>query len=345
MNLRDLFRPKWQHSNARVRAEIVAHLGDISILSTVATEDTDAKVRETALQRLEALAKYTVDIAVQWASSDKKDQHNWVQILKKSPLGTKMLKSLDRIVGQEVLSDTQHTELFLTVFNRFIQESTRSAVGQLDWIARNAKNEETKRHAACIVLPLINRIKEKSAIEGDYIIHPDIIALARQNNKNMTTHAEVNMTVEQTTDISSKPPLIEDSKFHDFGQKAVIGPADCRINITQFTNLYQALVQALQKCGISNRDIVDLVSTRLLGVCPECYTWSGGQGLAMIASFGQNRGMILGGATGGAERLTQGLCRNTNCSCRDILIFWKPDEDQVVITRLAKMGIEISPRL
>lgn len=69
---------------------------------------------------------------------------------------------------------------------------------------------------------------------------------------------------------------------------------------------------------------------------PEMSRSSGGQGLAMIGMTD-----IFTGATGGVERLKDGLCRNYSCSSSDILIFWRPDEDDRTADRLAAMGIEI----
>lgn len=129
-----------------------------------------------------------------------------------------------------------------------------------------------------------------------------------------------------------------------FAARAVDHPADCKIAITEWRTLYETLTETLKSRGLSSSQIVSLVNDRLIAVCPDCHTWSGGQGLAMLATLGRAGGMIFGGATGGGERLAQGVCRNANCSCKDFLVFWKPDEDRDTIAILGRMGIEISPR-
>lgn len=52
MSLKDLFRPKWQHSNASIRISAVGKINDQGILFGVATGDDDSDVREAAVERL-----------------------------------------------------------------------------------------------------------------------------------------------------------------------------------------------------------------------------------------------------------------------------------------------------
>jgi tetratricopeptide (TPR) repeat protein len=52
MALSDLFRPKWKHSNASVRARAVASLSDEKILANLATSDDDDDVRVAALAKV-----------------------------------------------------------------------------------------------------------------------------------------------------------------------------------------------------------------------------------------------------------------------------------------------------
>lgn len=40
-------------------------------------------------------------------------------------------------------------------------------------------------------------------------------------------------------------------------------------------------------------------------------------------------------------RFLIGKCRNPNCDCEEILIFWRHNEDKEIIDRLTKMGIKI----
>jgi hypothetical protein len=132
--------------------------------------------------------------------------------------------------------------------------------------------------------------------------------------------------------------------YTNFIESAVQGPADCRIRINKYLTLYDDLTQVLRANGLSTAQTIDLVNTSLIGVCPECNTWTAGQGLTLLTiarNLGQNA--VFTGNTGGMERLLKGVCRNSNCSCPELLIFWRPDEDRRVITLLAQKGIEIIP--
>ncbi|MCS6912696.1 MAG: DUF349 domain-containing protein [Myxococcota bacterium] len=55
MGFLDLFRPKWRHSSAEVRAEAVRHLGadEASLLAHIGKKDQDARVRRLAIKKIE----------------------------------------------------------------------------------------------------------------------------------------------------------------------------------------------------------------------------------------------------------------------------------------------------
>ncbi|MBI5479448.1 MAG: DUF349 domain-containing protein [Deltaproteobacteria bacterium] len=77
MGLFDLFRPKWKHSDAEVRARAVRLLDDDAILAQVAQGDPDDRVRKVAIKRLldtevlAAVAKDDADEGVRRAAQDK----------------------------------------------------------------------------------------------------------------------------------------------------------------------------------------------------------------------------------------------------------------------------------
>jgi hypothetical protein len=126
-----------------------------------------------------------------------------------------------------------------------------------------------------------------------------------------------------------------------FLAEAVDGPSTCIIPIWQFNYLYFALTARLKKKGLTNSKIVDLVDEKLLGVCPDCATPSGGQGLSLKATYDRFGGVMLTGNTGGMEHLMEGTCRNQDCHSKTIIIFWRPDEDLGAVKRLAEMGIHV----
>ena len=53
MGFLDLFRPKWRHSDATVRAEAVRDLDNDDTLKRVAMDDPDPRVRRLALKKLD----------------------------------------------------------------------------------------------------------------------------------------------------------------------------------------------------------------------------------------------------------------------------------------------------
>jgi CcmD family protein len=149
---------------------------------------------------------------------------------------------------------------------------------------------------------------------------------------------------EPKRDGSSETSIARSSNGSGFASQAARGPADCRIAIKDWLDLHDELARRLIDKGASNTEIVDLLNDRLIGVCPRCHTWTAGQGLSMLSTTRLTKATIFTGNTGGMERLVDGLCRNYDCPCTEILIFWKPDEDRDAVARLGSMGVRIKPR-
>lgn len=128
-----------------------------------------------------------------------------------------------------------------------------------------------------------------------------------------------------------------------FVAKTLIGPSDCRIKISDIADLYDALVDDLLKRGVAKPTIIRLLDSKSLGVCPKCYTATRGEWLSgfYVKKLMMQRGthVIELGRSSDTERFLKGICRNPNCDCKEILIFWRPDEDKGTTDRLAKMGI------
>jgi len=131
-------------------------------------------------------------------------------------------------------------------------------------------------------------------------------------------------------------------KLAAFAEKAIQGSADCEIDIGGWFALYKTLAKVLINSGMTAQAVVDLVNERLIGVCPKCHTLHPGQGLAMVSLMHEGANII--NAPANAYRILEGRCRNLSCSSRDIIIFWKPDEDRDAIARLASMGIVVRPK-
>jgi hypothetical protein len=63
MKFRDLFVPRWQHSNPEVRRSAVRRLKDISLLNQISETDDHQMVRDAALEQLEALSDQQVRVS------------------------------------------------------------------------------------------------------------------------------------------------------------------------------------------------------------------------------------------------------------------------------------------
>ena len=60
--------------------------------------------------------------------------------------------------------------------------------------------------------------------------------------------------------------------IQEFVTKAVKGPSNCQIKISEFADLNFALVDGLIKRGMAKSKIISLLfsNSKLVGICPEC---------------------------------------------------------------------------
>jgi hypothetical protein len=63
MKFRDLFVPRWQHSNPEIRRNAVRRLKDTSLLKQISETDDHQMVRDAALEQLEALTDQQVRVS------------------------------------------------------------------------------------------------------------------------------------------------------------------------------------------------------------------------------------------------------------------------------------------
>lgn len=63
MKFRDLFVPRWQHSNPEVRKKAVSRLCDISLLRQISELDDHQMVRDAAQAQLESLSGEQVRVS------------------------------------------------------------------------------------------------------------------------------------------------------------------------------------------------------------------------------------------------------------------------------------------
>lgn len=122
-----------------------------------------------------------------------------------------------------------------------------------------------------------------------------------------------------------KPEPDNSSLYAEFARQAISGPTECKIAIRDWPDLYHALTSALIASG--QNDIIQQINACLYGQCPACYIETAGKGLAALAGYAQSSSRPrFTGNSGGAEHLLRGVCRNYECSCKEIVIFWKPQE-------------------
>jgi len=115
-------------------------------------------------------------------------------------------------------------------------------------------------------------------------------------------------------------------QIDEFIRNALREPVLCRLRVENVGQLLSALQLHFVIHGMSTADALEHIDQNLVGVCPACRTHSAGKGLVLITAYQgmTSMGISFGGASGGAERLLAGKCRNRNCSCNAMLISWRP---------------------
>ena len=110
MGLFDLFRPKWKHSDAEVRARAVRQLTDEILLAQVARTDPEPRIRRIAIKRifdtalLGELAANDPDQEVREAAQDKLAEIS-LEVALAGGDEANALAALDRITAQRTLAD------------------------------------------------------------------------------------------------------------------------------------------------------------------------------------------------------------------------------------------------
>lgn len=144
----------------------------------------------------------------------------------------------------------------------------------------------------------------------------------------------------------------------EFVTTAVKSPANYQIKISEFADLNFALVNGLKKQGLTDPKVIALLDSKMIGICPECYTIYNGEWLSYVATLKES-GLASKtiGMSSDTVRFLKGKCHNPDCNCREILILWGPDaetpiyivtealKDKVVEVRKAAAGClgEIKP--
>jgi hypothetical protein len=120
------------------------------------------------------------------------------------------------------------------------------------------------------------------------------------------------------------------------------GSANSRVLIAKVPEVFDNLSNMLKSKGLFGAQITDLLRYSLMAVCPECHMASTAAGLQIIwVNRNVDGNVILTGDSGGAERWLDGICRNSSCSSKYIILFWCPDKDKKSIAYLTQAGVSV----
>jgi hypothetical protein len=128
-----------------------------------------------------------------------------------------------------------------------------------------------------------------------------------------------------------------------FVQRALKGPASSSAELSRVGDLVIALARQLEKKNrkVPKSEILNLVNTKLLGICPKCGVITSGETLSFLGALRNEEKKLPSEVNGGIKRLSRGYCRNEACPCTYLMIFWRPNEGNWAVDRLARMGIQL----
>ena len=116
MGLMDLFRPKWNHPEWRVREEAVGKLIDQAVLAEIARADEDESVRRAAVSKLQDQALL--------AQIAKRDKSNWVRELA-------VMKLEDQALLAECARDKEYWGVRMYAVEKLEDQAFQFALGEL----------------------------------------------------------------------------------------------------------------------------------------------------------------------------------------------------------------------
>ena len=114
------------------------------------------------------------------------------------------------------------------------------------------------------------------------------------------------------------------ASIDDFISLALQGqPADCRVKIAQFENLYRGLSAGFRSKGLSASEATDLLDTNLAANCPKCGMQMDGKYVGWLLTASAF-GAYFGSGAVEVRRFSQGVCPNERCSSNEIALSWRP---------------------
>lgn len=121
----------------------------------------------------------------------------------------------------------------------------------------------------------------------------------------------------------------EKKSIGKFVEEALKGPTSGQIKISRYPDLVFALYNAYNR----SPKVVNLVSSEMPGVCPECGTTYNSEWLANVFTtktvMEASPTATISGMSRDTLRFLKGKCRNPKCNCKEILILWRPSRGAV----------------
>ena len=122
-------------------------------------------------------------------------------------------------------------------------------------------------------------------------------------------------------------PLVPTPEIEHFIERVVCGDysAECRLQIANYAELYDALVWDLKKLGLSDFQVSEALWDCLSSVCPQCGRIIDGPQLAALGLLHRSDSptAAIARTTATALRFGQGVCPNATCSCREFVLRWQ----------------------
>jgi len=120
------------------------------------------------------------------------------------------------------------------------------------------------------------------------------------------------------------------TNISEFVQRAPTGSAYCRIKNTQLNRLYISLAARMVEPGKPD-EVTQLLDENLSSICPRCGTWLTGKALGLAGKKQGLKGPERKSGVGrGTMRVVNGYCFNEKCSCNEMVICWRIEEDHRV---------------
>jgi hypothetical protein len=200
------------------------------------------------------------------------------------------------------------------------------------WLRHQAHAQERRFIAALLVELELPKELVGAVLMRDYRVVPNTF----DNREGYFVMLETALAPgEQCTKSAADAVLCKSAD--EFIRRAALGPANYRTDISDFPRLYGDLTSALKDTGMSMSTILNLVS-KLFAVCPDCRSRTVGNALAEFAAYASaGREKLL--VPGEMARLLTGVCYNDECSSRDIVCFWRADENPNTTRFLHEIGI------